>query len=110
MKPITDCKQQEQDYGQKKSACNVSYRHKRSGPKAGKINKVKQRFLIENIATQSSIIAVYSGSLNSFSQSNENFCMMLDAGCACLLYINLISSHIKMQRDKCPEFMLTVPI
>ena len=77
---------------------------------AAKINKVKQRFLIENIATQSSIIAVYSGSLNSFSQSNENFCMMLDAGCACLLYINLISSHIKMQRDKCPEFMLTVPI
>ena len=77
---------------------------------AAKINKVKQRFLIENITTQSSIIAVYSGSLNSFSQSNENFCMMLDAGCACLLYINLISSHIKMQRDKCPEFMLTVPI
>ena len=52
---------------------------------AAKINKVKQRFLIENIATQSSIIAVYSGSLNSFSQSNENFCMMLDARCACLL-------------------------
>ena len=77
---------------------------------AAKINKVKQRFLIENITTQCSIIAVYSGSLNSFSQSNENFCMMLDAGCACLLYINLISSHIKMQRDKCPEFMLTVPI
>ena len=33
MKPITDCKQQEQDYRQKMSACNVSYRHKRSGPK-----------------------------------------------------------------------------
>ena len=32
MKPITDCKQQEQDYRQKRSACNVSYRHKRSGP------------------------------------------------------------------------------
>ena len=32
MKPITDCKQQEQDYRQKMSACNVSYRHKRSGP------------------------------------------------------------------------------
>ena len=32
MKPITECKQQEQDYRQKKSACNVSYRHKRSGP------------------------------------------------------------------------------
>ena len=52
---------------------------------AAKINKVKQRFLIENITTQSSIIAVYSGSLNGFSQSNKNFCMMLDAGCACLL-------------------------
>ena len=33
MKPITDCKQQEQDYRQKMLACNVSYRHKRSGPK-----------------------------------------------------------------------------
>ena len=33
MKPITDCKQQEQDYRQKRSACNVSYRHKRSWPK-----------------------------------------------------------------------------
>ena len=33
MKPIKDCKQQEQDYRQKMSACNVSYRHKRSGPK-----------------------------------------------------------------------------
>ena len=32
MKPITDCKQQEQVYRQKMSACNVSYRHKRSGP------------------------------------------------------------------------------
>ena len=35
MKPITDCKQQEQDYRQKISACNVSYRHKRSGPMVG---------------------------------------------------------------------------
>ena len=33
MKPIKDCKHQEQDYRQKMSACNVSYRHKRSGPK-----------------------------------------------------------------------------
>ena len=37
MKPITDCKQQEQDYRQKMSACNVSYRHKRSGPYMGLI-------------------------------------------------------------------------
>ena len=32
MKPITECKQHEQDYRQKMSACNVSYRLKRSGP------------------------------------------------------------------------------
>ena len=36
MKPITECKQQEKDYRQKMSACNVSYRLKRSGPKNGK--------------------------------------------------------------------------
>ena len=33
MKPITDYKWQEQDYRKKMSACNVSYRLKRSGPK-----------------------------------------------------------------------------
>ena len=32
MKPIKDCKHQEQDYREKMSACNVSYRLKRSGP------------------------------------------------------------------------------
>ena len=32
MKPITDYKWQEQDYRKKMSACNVSYRLKRSGP------------------------------------------------------------------------------
>ena len=32
MKPITNYKRQEQDYRKKMSACNVSYRLKRSGP------------------------------------------------------------------------------
>ena len=40
MKPIKDCKQQEQDYRQKMSACNVSYRHKRSGPKEEVYNTI----------------------------------------------------------------------
>ena len=35
MKPITNYKRQEQDYRKKMSACNVSYRLKRSGPKNG---------------------------------------------------------------------------
>ena len=37
MKPITYYKWQEQDYREKISACNVSYRLKRSGPIAGLI-------------------------------------------------------------------------
>ena len=35
MKPITNYKRQEQDYRKKMSACNVSYRLERSGPKLG---------------------------------------------------------------------------
>ena len=46
MKPITECKQQEQDYRQKMSACNVSYRHKRSGPKTEQGIREKKLVLV----------------------------------------------------------------
>ena len=62
MKPITDCKQQEQDYRQKMSACNVSYRLKRSGHKSlryvsaiNNVQKLKNQLSLHRSCTKSGL-------------------------------------------------------